>query len=206
MKSGFTPFAIIILQRVVEDSHLLGYAAFMSRLLILILSCLPLLAFAGNFYKWVDNKGVVHYTDKPVAEAEVLTLPDSPPAPPEEPYSSQSSDTENGSDDDTGAGYTQFAIGTPENDSTIRSNEGLVNVSFFIAPPLRPGHKIDVTLDGQKLKGQLSSTQFSLKDIPRGTHTLKANIVDEKGQTVASANAVSFHLRQKSILHPSPKH
>ena len=181
---------------------MLGYAAVMSRLLIIILSCLPLLAFAGDFYKWVDKKGVVHYTDKPVRDAEVLSLPEPPPAPPAAPYSSQSGDTEGESDADTGVGYSKFAIGTPEQDATIRSNEGLVNVSFFIAPALRAGHKIVVTLDGQKLKDQSASTQFSLQGIPRGTHTLKAEIVDDKGQTLASANAVSFHLRQKSILQP----
>ena len=181
---------------------MLGYAADMSRLLITVLSCLPLLVSAGDFYKWVDKKGVVHYTDKPVRDAEVLTLPDGPPAPPVAPYSSQSGNSEDGDAVDTEAGYSKFAIGAPEQDATIRSNEGLVNVSFFIAPALRAGHKIVVTLDGQKLKDPSSSTQFSLKGIPRGTHTLKADVVDKTGQTIASTNAVSFHLRQRSILNP----
>lgn len=183
---------------------MLGYAAVMSRLLITILSCLPLLVSAGDFYKWTDAKGVVHYTDKPRQDAEVLTLPDEPPAPQAAAYSSQGSDTEDGEDVGTGTGYSKFSIASPEQNETIRSNEGIVNFSFFITPALDAGHKIAVTLDGQKLKDKLSSTQFSLKDLQRGSHTLKADIVDDQGQTLASTNAVSFHLRKHSILPPKP--
>jgi len=183
---------------------LLGYAADMSRLLITILSCLPLLVSAGNFYKWTDAQGVVHYTDKPRPEAEVLTLPDVPPAPPEAPYSSQDTGGENEGVAGTGTGYSKFSIASPEQDETIRSNEGVVSVSLFIVPALGAGHKIIATLDGQKLKDKLGSTQFSLKGIQRGSHTLKADVVDDKGQTLASTSAVSFHLRKHSILQPKP--
>jgi len=184
---------------------LLGYAPDMLRLLIIILSCLPLLASAGNFYKWVDKKGVTHYDEKkPRHDAEVLTLPDLPPASPSAPYSSQRRNDGDEEEDDAGSGrgYSKFAIAKPEQNETIRSNEGIVTVSFFLEPGLRGEDKVVVILDGQKLKDKLSSTQFSLKDIPRGTHTLKADIVDAKGQTVKSTSTVSFHLRQHSILHP----
>ncbi len=185
---------------------MLGYAPDMSRLLIMVLCCLPLLVSAGEFYKWVDNKGVTHYeAKKPKHDAEVVITVDPPassssssPA----PYSSQSSNDGDESNEANETGYSQFSIAKPESDETIRSNEGIVNISFFITPGLRSGHKIAVTLDGQKLKDQMSSTQFSLKDLPRGTHTLKADIVDAKGQTLSSTNAVSFHLRQHSILNP----
>jgi len=177
----------------------------MLRLLITVLSCLPLVVSAGNFYKWVDKKGVTHYDEKkPRHDAEVLALPDFPPAAPNVPYSSQRRDVgnEEGSDAESGVGYSKFAIAKPEQNETIRSSEGIVNISFFLAPGLRGEDKIVVTLDGQKLKDKLGSTQFSLKGIPRGTHTLKADIVNAKGQTVTSTSTVSFHLRQHSILFP----
>ncbi|MCF6355268.1 MAG: DUF4124 domain-containing protein [Candidatus Polarisedimenticolaceae bacterium] len=185
---------------------MLGYAPDMSRFLIILLSCLPLLLSAGEFYKWVDEKGVTHYdAKKPNREAEVITTIDSAPASSRQrPYSFQGSD---GDEDDVGRsrGYSKFTIAKPEQNETIRNTEGVVNVSFFLAPGLHGEDKIVVTLDGQKLKEKLSSTQFSLKDIPRGTHTLKADIVDADGETLASTGTVSFHLRQTSILHPKPK-
>ncbi len=171
-----------------------------------MLSCFPLLASAGAFYKWVDNKGVTHYdAKKPNHDAEVITTVDTPATALPAPYSSQrDSDGEvnDEGNEDSATGYSKFAIAEPASEETIRSNEGIVNISFFITPGLRNGHKIVVTLDGKKLKDQLSSTQFSLKDLPRGTHTLKADIIDAKGQTLNSTQAVSFHLRQRSILNP----
>ncbi len=184
---------------------MLGYAPDMTRLLITLLCCLPLLASAGKFYKWVDEKGVTHYdAQKPERDAEIITTIDSTPAPSQQPYSFRGSD---GDEDDTGrdTGYSQFTIAKPEQNETIRNTEGVVNVSFFLAPGLHGEDRIVVTLDGQKLKEKLSSTQFSLTDIPRGTHTLKADIVDADGEVVASTDTVSFHLRQHSILHPAPK-
>ena len=182
----------------VEDSHLLGYAAVMSRLLIIILSCLPLLVSAGEFYKWVDKMGVVHYSDKPFPNAEVLSLPDPVYTP------AEASDPEGKDAADTGTGYSKFSLAQPEQGETIRSNQGMVNCSFFLTPGLRSGHKIVVTVDGQKLKEKLASTQFSLKDISLGTHTLKADIVDDKDQILVSTNVVSFHLRKQAISQPTP--
>jgi len=170
------------------------------------LSCFPLLVSAGAFYKWVDSKGVTHYdAKKPNHDAEVITTVDSPAASSPAPYPSQGNsdgDTHDEGSEDSATGYSKFAIAEPESEATIRSNEGIVNISFFITPGLRSGHKIVITLDGRKLKDQLSSTQFSLKDLPRGTHTLKADIIDAKGQILSSTQTVSFHLRQHSILNP----
>ncbi len=180
---------------------MLGYAVDMSRLLIATLLCLPLLVSAADFYKWVDRKGVTHYDEiKPKHDAEIITTVDAQPDKP------QMSDLPKGIDsdeeEDPGEKYKQFSIAQPEHNETIRSNEGLVKVSFFIAPALRGGHKIILTMDGQKLKDSLTSLQFSLKDLPRGTHTLKADIVDTEGETLISTDVVSFHLRQASILNP----
>ncbi len=176
----------------------------MVRLLIIVLSCLPLLLSAGEFYKWVDKKGVTHYDEKkPDHEAEIITTIDVPPVASPRPYPPLHSDDDN-SDvaDSEAAGYSQFAFAKPEPDETIHSNEGLVNVSFFLSPGLRDGDKIVITFDGQKLGDALTTTQLSLTEIPRGTHTLKADIVNAEGETVASASAVSFHLRQHSIIKP----
>ncbi len=184
---------------------MLSYAPEMSRLLIILLSCLPLLLSAGEFYKWVDEKGVTHYdAKKPNREAEVITTIDAAPASSQRrTYPSWDNDRDEG-EDDHGSDYSKFSIAKPEQNETIRNTEGVVNVSFFLAPGLRGEDKIVVTLDGQKLKKKLSSTQFSLKDIPRGTHTLKADIVDAEGETIISTGTVSFHLRQTSILYPKP--
>jgi len=174
----------------------------MSRLLIIVLSCLPLLLSAGDFYKWVDRKGVTHYdAKKPNHDAEIVTTIDTEPVASPPPYSSRRSGNDV-ADGEVVFVYSKFEFARPEQDETIRSNEGLVNISFFLSPGLRNGDKIVVMLDGQKLENPLTSTQFSLTGILRGTHILNADIVNAEGEAIASASAVSFHLQQYSIIKP----
>ncbi len=183
---------------------MVNYAPDMSRLLITLLSCLPLLLSAGEFYKWVDEQGVTHYdARKPNHEAEVVTTIDTAPSSSQRTYPSWNNDHDEG-EEERAPGYRKFSIAKPEQDETIRNTEGVVNVSLFLSPGLRDEDRIVVTLDGQPLPEKLQSTQFSLKDIPRGTHRLKAKIVDAQGKTLISTGTVSFHLRQHSILHPKP--
>lgn len=53
-------------------------------LLVMILAVVPLLAGAGQPYKWTDEKGQVHYGDAPPAERKATARPIETGAPPSE--------------------------------------------------------------------------------------------------------------------------
>ncbi len=89
--------------------------------------------------------------------------------------------------------YTKFAIVSPTDDQAVRSNGGEVSVSISVNPGLRAKHAIVVTVDGQPI-GKGSSTTLTLQNLPRGTHTVQAAVVDEKGKEIVRSETVTFHV------------
>lgn len=53
----------------------------MAKQLLLLLIILPLWVQAGSVYKWVDEKGVVHFSSKPHHEAEDVEMVDASESP-----------------------------------------------------------------------------------------------------------------------------
>ena len=53
----------------------------MKRLLIILLALMPLVGISDQIYRWTDEKGVVHFSSKPLDESlghDLIPLPDSP--------------------------------------------------------------------------------------------------------------------------------
>jgi len=91
------------------------------------------------------------------------------------------------------APYTQFAIVSPTDDQAVRSNGGEVSVSISVDPGLHAKHAIVVTVDGQPI-GKGSSTSLTLQNLPRGTHTVQAAVVDDKGKEIVRSKTITFHV------------
>jgi len=119
------------------------------RALLAALLMLPVLAYAADrkpeVYKWVDDKGVVHYTDKPPSE-------NATPAklPPLQTYKGGTppdlSRFDKGGGKATGA--AQIQVVTPAQDETFRSGERTVPVAVVLTPQLTEGQRLVYLLDG----------------------------------------------------------
>ncbi len=159
---------------------------------------------SAGLYKWVDSDGMVHYSDRPVEHAEELGFPETgaPPGAPDSESTQESGGTVQ-EIQQTGE-YTQFELLEPEQNQTLRNDEGKVLVGMLLQPGLLEGHKISVSVDGTPLKHQHVSTQLVLRDVPRGTHSLQATVIDEQGQPLISTPAVSFHMRKAPIVKADP--
>ena len=151
-----------------------------------------------DVYKWTSEDGVVLYSDTYIAGAERVTLSDGKGG----GVKLQESHPLEESQPGDANGYELFEISQPENDETIRNNEGVVTVGLSLSPALQPGHNIHIYIDGNKLDNDLSVTQFTLKGLNRGTHALEARIVDASGNPQMSTKPISFHLRKATILKP----
>lgn len=167
-----------------------------------LLLCLMLaaggVAQAQKIYKWTLPNGDVVYSDKPppADQAEEVKLEplqtfSVPPAPPLE-------DTSAAKDKEKPAGYEQFKVTSPDNDATIRDNNGNVSVSLSLTPGLQSGHSIEVFMDGRAI-GSGKSTSLTLTDVDRGTHTVQAAIKDSEGKEITRSNSVVFHLRRGGV-------
>src|SRR5690606_12846910 len=175
-------------------------------LTLLVLLASPLLA-AQTVWKWVDDQGVTHYSDRPVPGAAQMELnvpagADTSMAPP--PAASARTSASTPSQQTPPADYYRdFDIWRPSAEETLSNTGGQVTVSVRIDPALAPGHSIFLYLDGRVQEGfQGNAQEFQLTDVPRGEHTVVAVIVDARGQRIRETDPVRFYVRQTSIAQP----
>jgi hypothetical protein len=154
--------------------------------------------FAATVYKWVDEKGVVHYSDQPHQDAQKLDVKAA------QTYRSTgvtgSSSSSASADAQSAGAYGQCSIARPENDEVFL-NTDTVSASVRLTPALRPGDRITFNLDGKGVQSG-ASTSATLK-VERGSHSLAAVIEDSAGKPVCTAPSVTFHVRQPSRQAPN---
>lgn len=160
--------------------------------------CLPA---SAAMYKWTDKDGKVIYSDKPnpngseekVTGAPLTTYKPDPAvtravSKPSKPNKIEKREL-----------YSEFSIEQPVNDAAVRQNAGDVTVTFAITPKINTwrGDKIEVFVDGKK-SGETNSLTYQLISLDRGTHTLNAKLVNNKGEVLKS-DSVTFHLLRASV-------
>jgi len=159
---------------------------------------------AAVVYKWTDADGVVHFSDQPAPGAEKLTT-----------FSGSSRGVALGAQARTPASekpkagpldFRQLAITSPGHDETITGNQP-VSVQLAVDPALnKETQAITWYLNGSALTDQpADATQFTLADLPRGTYTLSATVVDQPSGQTKSADSVTFYVQRTTLLSPTHK-
>jgi hypothetical protein len=182
----------------------------MWKILILFLVTGSGYATAG-VYRWIDENGQIHFSDKAAAGAEQIKLKEtSVYTPPAESESGEGSQADrkarvdvNGSPGAT-LDYEAISIVSPENNQVVRSNEGSMDVSVELRPGLQPGHKIRIYLDRTQAAEDLDTTQITLQNMDRGTHSLEVSVIDEQNNELKRSNAVNFHMLRLAEPRTSP--
>ena len=159
-------------------------------------------AQAGQVYRWVDENGVVHFSDMPHPGAEQVIIPESstftPPPVRRSTASSQPADTA------AEPVYERLEIVTPAQEETLWNIEGQLNVSLDLEPALQPGHRLRLLLDGNPQTDLDSrNTSFVVPEVWRGTHTLQAQILDRNGGQMFNSPIRTFFVQQ-TIAPPPP--
>ncbi|UPR52269.1 DUF4124 domain-containing protein [Vibrio cyclitrophicus] len=188
----------------------------MKNILFLIGLTVALSCSAQTVYTWVDEDGVLHFSDNPSdQDAEALRLPDvqaSAPAPKFEASTpvdaAASSTTKTAAPDKNQAGTetterevpTQLALTmlTPIHDQTIRSNRGLIPIQIDLNRKLGIGEQFQLILDGRRYGAPQTQPIWELKDIDRGTHTIAIQ-AHRSGKLIASTSPVTVYLHRATI-------
>lgn len=177
------------------------------RFTLMSLACALLLSAplsATTVYKWVDENGVVHYSDQPHTDAQKIRVQaaqtykssDSAAAPGGAPLAPAPANAPQ-------ALYQGCAIAQPVDDQTLTNVDSLT-IIVRTDPSLRPGDQIFLLLDGLALNnGAATGTQFVLTPVDRGTHTLQAVVRDSGGGLMCQTPAVTFNVHQPSVLGPA---
>jgi hypothetical protein len=168
--------------------------------LMLVLAAMPV--SATEVYRWVDADGQAHYSDQWRAGAEKISIQES--AVYDSPGAGANVTPAKSSKAAAPASrYESVEIASPAQEEVLWNIEGQLRVSVRVNPSLQPGHGLRLYLDGAAQDIQPGSTEVQLKDVFRGTHTLKADVVNEAGTVLISSQPTTFAVRQTSIANPS---
>lgn len=164
---------------------------------VLLSFALMIAPLHAQIYKWTDSDGNVHFSDKPHPGAEEVTLPEiqtfSSPTP-----SPSTSPTVAEAEDAVQDNYTVDIV-MPKDQETIRNNQGYVVVNVQISPELKKNDKVQLIFDGAPLGDPLPTTVFALRDIKRGSHTLKAELISAQGKVVDNSETVTFFMHRPRV-------
>ena len=167
----------------------------------LTLATSPLTA---QVYKVVDEDGNVTYTDRPPTDgSKPMDLP--PLSIVEVPVYEKTARESAPVNESTETPlkvlrqeYRDFAIISPLSEESVWHPEGPVAVAWSVSAQLREGMKVTVFVDG---KAQTTTTQpiIPVAGLERGEHTITAELKDAKNRRIASAEAVTFFIKQPDI-------
>jgi len=175
----------------------------------LLVSALLLCAAAASaqVYKWVDEDGVVHYSDQPVPGAEIVTLPKRSSTPTVAPRPRPAAQRRAAAEPTTpetkapeAIGYSALTVTAPIAEETLWNIGGVLSVSLDLQPALQPGHRLRLYFDGEPR--EVSTLNVQLEEVWRGEHNLQAEVLDETGKTLIRSQPMRFYVQQTTINRP----
>ena len=103
-------------------------------------------------------------------------------------------------------GYDTVRIIVPQDDAAVHDNEGNLDVSVEVSPPLRAdaGNHVVLLLDGRVVASG-AEVRIRLNGVDRGTHTLQAQVATADGTLLLASPVTSFYMWRASRLHRGRK-
>lgn len=160
-------------------------------------------ALATTVYKWVDENGVIHYSDQPHPNAQkiqvqgVQTYSASAGAVRAPAPSAPEANTE------SAGAYRGCVIAQPQNEQNLPNVQSVL-VRVAVDPLPRPSDRVFISVDGQGLNGgQPTGMSISVTPIDRGEHTVQAQIRGPDDQVLCQTPTVTFYVQQPNLLSPA---
>jgi hypothetical protein len=170
-------------------------------IVVVALAAHCVLSLAQTVYESKDKAGAV-FSDRPSPGASAVQLqapnvvdtPATTPAPAPTPASAPPA-------------YRKLVVTRPAEQGTIHSNTGEFGVSANVTPPLRPGDRIRVLLDGNLVPTvfrsaslRISESDWQATAMGNGNqHTIQLAVVDAAGKPWIESAPVSFYVQRAAI-------
>jgi len=169
------------------------------RPIFVIVGLLAAASVMAEAYKWVDDDGVVHYSDVPEEGAEVIELSQYTRTTGAQLYRAprSSADAEPSAQQDEAFRYESLTVASPGPEETLWNIEGVLNVSLALSPGLQSGHQVRVYLDGQPRL--VSGTSFEIEEVWRGVHNIQAEVIDATGKMLIRSRTNRFYVQQSTV-------
>ena len=170
---------------------------------------------ADTVFKTVDEEGNITFTDHPPASSDpeeinirpINTQASPPPPPP--PADVETAPTvkvvgENTEEEVEEVPYSACFITQPLDQSAVPRGQAEVAVQIGLKPPLQAGHVIKLIHNGQ-IGPPTTSPRFTLTDLIRGEHQIRAQIFDADGNRKAETQTITFYVHRYHPKKPTPK-
>jgi len=171
------------------------------RTVLFTLMCLAAPVVLGaTVYKWVDENGVVHYSDQPHPNAEKVHVQAA------QTYRAGTTPVTESQGGGPAApaqeGYAGCAVASPADDESL-TNVDAVTIAVRTDPALRPGDQIYILIDGALVNnGAATGNSYTLSPVERGTHTVQAVVKNSSGGLMCQSPGITFHVHLPSIQNP----
>ena len=171
-----------------------------SRLIFVLLGLLATASVLAQAYRWVDEDGITHYSDRPVEGAEQISLSEYSRNTGARLYSAPPA---RGTDDERQAAdepfrYESLSISSPGAEETLWNIEGVLNVTLTLSPGLQNGHQVRAYFDGQQR--MVSGTSFQVDEVFRGVHNIQVEVIDNTGRLMIRSETNRFYVQQNSVI------
>lgn len=160
-------------------------------LLILLGVCAS--AWSATVYKWVDDNGVVHFSDQPNPKAEKLQISGA------QTYGAASAASAAApavTNPPPAAAPAVCVIDSPQQGQVFLDTFSITG--HVTLAHLGDGAQTILRMDGADISGLLSAGSFALSQVDRGDHTLTLQVTTDRGEVTCQANSVTFSIRQRS--------
>ncbi len=155
-------------------------------------------------YRWVDSKGVIHYSDQPEPGAAKVNLPQAQTynsgvanTAPAEPTAQV--DTANSPGERPAVNDAACMLASPQDQQTFS------NVySVAVAAKGPNGAIAKLMLDGAEVQ-QGASSEFVINPIARGEHRVAVVFASAAGGELCRTKTITFFVRQPGLLNPQRK-
>jgi hypothetical protein len=170
---------------------------------LILLSALSATAVsAAPAWTWVDADGTVHYSDRPVPGARQVELS----AAQGFGTARTTAPRATGEAASTAAApYQRIEILSPADQETLWNIGSVLPVQVSFQPSLQPGHRYDISHNGQRRNINTVSSRITLSDVFRGTHTLQVVVIDASGSELMRSETRTFFVQQTSTQNPNSR-
>jgi hypothetical protein len=176
-----------------------------NRAIFVLLGLLAASAALSQAYRWVDEDGVVHYSDRPEPGAERIILPESGTSRSGRTYQRSAAATRSTPTSQASAAspatapfsYESVEITSPGAEETLWNIESVLSVSITVTPAMKAGHQVRAYFNGN---GEIvDGTSFQIQEVYRGVHNLQVEIIDENGKLMIRSRANRFYVQQNTV-------
>jgi Domain of unknown function (DUF4124) len=171
--------------------------------LLSILLALPLVA--AETWRWKDANGVVHYSDRPGPGAERVDIRATQPSGQVAPPPSQVVVTapQPAAEAPKFLPYTRCVVTSPKEQENL-VGPATVLATTEVVPGIQLDHQVRMLLNGLPYPEWPSREgAHTISELSRGTYTLQMRILDARGRQLCFGPAVTFFVRQPSVLSPA---